>query len=121
MSLSSHVPMMQQRNIPIPLFLFQSWHTEELIDGFLGVIGLHLLRIVVLVFNVDIPVLLLILVFILEIITVAPSISCVCVKCLQLVHSLLLLGVLHEIIIIRHGGVEVCSARSLVRLCSIWR
>jgi hypothetical protein len=58
-------------SIPVPLLLFQRGDAQEFVYGPFRILALQLLRIVVFVFNVDITALLFVIVFVLEIITIA--------------------------------------------------
>jgi len=63
--------LLQSLESPVALFLFQRRHSQELNYGLFGRFGLHLLRIVVFVFHVDIsPLLGVIVVLVLEVIAV---------------------------------------------------
>jgi hypothetical protein len=69
---------------PVAFVLFQSRYPQKLIDGLLRVVDFHLLGIIVFVFDSDVARLVLILVFVFKVV-------------------LLIAGILHEIIVVRHG------------------
>lgn len=61
--------LLQALESPIAFFFLQRWHTQELIHGFLRVVRLHLLCVVVFVFDVDVAALLcVVVILILEVV-----------------------------------------------------
>lgn len=54
--------------VPVSLLGLQGGHTEELINGVFWVVGLHLLGVVVLVFDIDVSTLLVIFVLVFEVV-----------------------------------------------------
>lgn len=89
---------------PVAFFLFESGHTKEFINSLLGVVGLHLLGIVVLVLNVDVAALVLVFVFVLKVVAARASASCFIARSDSRCRSLLLVRVLHEIVVVGHCG-----------------
>jgi hypothetical protein len=57
-----------QQHSPVSLLFLERRNAQELIDGLLGAVGLHLLGIVVFVLDVDVAALVLIFIFVLEIV-----------------------------------------------------
>jgi hypothetical protein len=90
-------------SIPFTLLWLQSRDTQELVYGLLGIIGLHLLRIVVFVLDVDVSsFLLFIIVLIVKV--VARRISKWSSRSHVMESLLLLVRVLHEIVVVRHSS-----------------
>jgi hypothetical protein len=92
-------------SVPVALLFFQRWDTQELVYCGFCVICLQLFRIVVFVLDVNVAGLLFVIVFVLEVIPIVLLVR----DLRQLdVNLLLLVGVLHEIVVVRHGcGGEV--------------
>jgi len=96
-----------EHSIPFTLLWLQSGDTQEFVHGLLGIIGLHLLRIVVFVLDVDVSsFLLFIIVLIVKV--VARHISKWSSRSRVMESLLLLVGVLHEVVVVRH-----CAGREL--------
>ena len=97
--------LLEALEAPFALLLFQSGEGQELGNGILRVGLLHLLGVVVLVLDVDIPGVLVLVVLVLEVIA---SIGLVeQSNCWAGSFSLLLVGLLHKVVVIRHGGGSV--------------
>lgn len=90
---------LQATAVPVRLLLLQRRYAQELVYRGLWVVCLDLLRIVVLVLDVDVAALLLVWIFILEVVAVASQPDAR--QCFA-ARSLLVARVLHEIVVVGH-------------------
>lgn len=107
-------------HVPVALFLFQSRHAQELVDGLFRVIHLHLFGIVVFIFDPDISRFIVVRIFIFEIVAITKASQSRTPRSEEEGEGggdvLLIARVLHKIVVVGHFKNKIKSKVDLVSL-----